>query len=330
MFNIDLIKKLSYAYGPAGNEVTIREVILDEIKEYVDEVSTDVMGNLIAVKKGQGKKIMIAAHMDEIGIIVTGIDDKGFLRFSNIGGVSAHVSLGQKVRFENGTIGTIHMEHMDNIKGLQLEKMYIDIGALSKEEASKKVALGDVACFHSELVDLGHSVMTKALDDRIGCYIAIETLKKLKDYSNEIYFVFTVQEELGLRGAKTSAYSINPDLAISIDISSCGDMPKAKHLAINLHDGPAVKIKDNSILCHPVAKKLLIDTAKENNIPYQSEVLTFGGTDVGAIHLSRGGVISGAIAIPCRYGHTPNEVVSKSDATNAIELLTAVLSKEFK
>ncbi|PAB60199.1 M42 family metallopeptidase [Anaeromicrobium sediminis] len=328
MFNIDLIKKLSYAYGPAGNEEAIREVILNEVKDHVDEVSVDTMGNLIAVKKGSGKKVMIAAHMDEIGIIITGIDDKGFLRFSNIGGVSPFVSLGQKVRFSNGTIGTLHMEHMEDMKHLKLEKMYIDIGAKDKEEALTKVNLGDVACFHSDLVDLGHSVMTKALDDRIGCYIAIETIKRLSASPNELYFVFTVQEELGLRGAKTAAFAIEPDLAIALDITSCGDMPKCKHLAVNLHDGPAIKIKDNSILCHPVMKNLLINTAKENNIPYQLEVLTFGGTDVGAIHLSRAGVISGALSIACRYAHTPNEVVSKDDVNNAVELLTKVLSKE--
>ncbi|MCT4593088.1 MAG: M42 family metallopeptidase [Anaeromicrobium sp.] len=328
MFNIDLIKKLSYAYGPAGNEEATREIILNEVKDHVDEVSVDTMGNLIAIKKGSGKKVMIAAHMDEIGIIITGIDDKGFLRFSNIGGVSPNVSLGQKVRFSNGTIGTVYMEHMEDMKHLKLEKMYIDIGAKDKEEALTKVNLGDVACFHSDLVDLGHSVMTKALDNRIGCYMAIETIKRLSDSPNELYFVFTVQEELGLRGAKTAAFAIEPDLAIALDITSCGDMPKCKHLAVNLHDGPAIKIKDNSILCHPIMKNLLINTAKENNIPHQLEVLTFGGTDVGAIHLSRSGVISGALSIACRYAHTPNEIVSKSDVNNGVELLTKVLSKE--
>ncbi|QXM06654.1 M42 family metallopeptidase [Crassaminicella indica] len=326
--NSELLKKLTNAYGPAGNEEQIRHLIQTEIQDYVDEISVDRMGNLIAIKRGNGKRVMLASHMDEIGVIITGITDEGFLRFSNIGGVSPYISLSQRVLFSNKTIGIIGMEHLEDMKKLKLEKMYIDIGAKNKEEALKKVNIGDVASFYSSFTALGDFITAKALDDRIGCFIAIETIKNLKNSPNELYFVFTVQEELGLRGAKTAAFSVDPDIAISIDVTSTGDTPHAKHMAVKLGSGPAVKIKDHSLLSHPAVKNLMINTAKENNIPYQLEVLEFGGTDSGSIHLTRSGVPSGVLSIPCRYVHTPSEMVSKEDVENAIILLTKILENE--
>ena len=252
--NEQLLHKLLQTFGPSGNEELICEVIREEIKDYVDEIKIDQMGNLIGIKKGNGKKIMIASHMDEIGIIATGIDDHGFIRFSNIGGVSPNVSLGQRVKFKNGTTGVIYMEALDHIKDLKLEKMYIDIGVDSKEKAQEKINIGDVACFDRSSSIHEDVIVSKALDDRIACYIAIETLKQLKNNPHELYFVFTVQEELGLRGAKAAAFGINPDLAIAIDVTGTGDAPKAKHMAVSLRKGPAIKIKDNSIICHPWLK----------------------------------------------------------------------------
>ncbi|MCT4605706.1 MAG: M42 family metallopeptidase [Marinisporobacter sp.] len=326
--NNTLLKRLTEEYGPSGNEEKIRDLIQAEIKNHVDEIKIDKMGNLIAIKKGSGKRVMLASHMDEIGVIITGITDDGFLKFSNIGGVSPYISLGQRVIFSDGTIGIMGMEHLEDIKKLKLEKMYIDIGAKSKEEASKKVNIGAVASFHNSFTSLNDFITAKALDDRIGCFIAIETIKSLKNSPNELYFVFTVQEELGLRGAKTAAFSVDPDLAIAIDVTSTGDTPKAKHMAVKLGNGPAVKIKDKSLLSHPAVKNLMIHTAKENQIPYQLEVLEFGGTDSGAIHLTRSGVPSGVLSIPCRYVHTPSEMVSKKDVENAIVLLTKILEKD--
>ncbi|QZY55582.1 M42 family metallopeptidase [Crassaminicella profunda] len=325
--NSELLKKLTEEYGPSGNEEKIRQFIQNEIKDYVDEIKIDKMGNLMAIKKGNGKRVMLASHMDEIGVIITGITDNGFLKFSNIGGVSPYISLGQRIIFSDKTIGVIGMEHLDDMKKLKLEKMYIDIGAKSKEEALKKVNIGDVASFYSSFTTLGDFITSKALDDRIGCFITIETIKNLKDSPNELYFVFTVQEELGLRGAKTAAFSVDPDLAIAIDVTSTGDTPHAKHMAVKLGNGPAVKIKDKSLLSHPAVKKLMIDTAKENQIPYQLEVLEFGGTDSGAIHLTRSGVPSGVLSIPCRYVHSPSEMISKEDVENSITLLTKILEK---
>ncbi|WP_129600206.1 M42 family metallopeptidase [Anaerophilus nitritogenes] len=324
----NLLKKLTQAYGPSGNEEQIRTIIKEEIKDYVDEIKADTMGNLIAIKHGTGKKIMIASHMDEIGVIITGIDDNGFLRFANMGGVSSFTSLYQRVQFANGVVGIIGMEHIEDMKNLKLEKMYIDIGATTKEDAQKKVSLGDVGSFLGDYHDLGDFITSKALDDRIGCFIAIEAIKKIKQTPHELYFVFTVQEELGLRGSKTAAFGIDPNLGISLDVTSTGDTPKAKHMAIKLGEGPAIKIKDNSLLVHPTVKNLMIHTAKENNIPYQLEILEFGGTDSGAIHLTKSGVPSGVISIPCRYVHSPSETIHKKDIENAISLLSKILQNK--
>ncbi|NLM44937.1 MAG: M42 family metallopeptidase [Clostridiales bacterium] len=327
MINRDLLKRLLETFGPSGNEETIREVIRQEIKDYADEIKVDALGNLIAIKRGNGKKIMVASHMDEIGIMVTNIDENGFLRFTNIGGVSPFTALYQRVMFADGTMGVVGMEKLDEMKDLALNKMFIDIGACSKEEAMKKVNVGDVACFYTPYVQNDDYIMAKALDDRIGCYVAIEALKALKDCPNEVYFVFTVQEEVGLRGAKTAAYGIDPDMGIAIDVTLTGDTPKAKTMDVKMGKGTAIKIKDNSVLAHPTVKNLMIETAKENNIPYQLEILEGGGTDSGAIHLTKSGVPSGVISVPCRYVHSPSEMVSVKDVKSSIELLVKVLEK---
>lgn len=326
--NNALLEKLLMTFGPSGNEERIREVIKEEIKDYVDEIKVDALGNLIGIKKGHGKKIMIASHMDEIGVMITNIDEKGFLRFTNIGGVSPFVSLYQRVMFADGTIGVVGMEKIDEIKDLKLNKMYIDIGASSKEEAMKKVNVGDVACFYTPFVQKDDALVSKAMDDRIGCFVSIEALKALKNSSNEIYFVFTVQEEVGLRGAKTAAYGINADLGIAIDVTATGDTPKAATMDVSMGKGVAIKVKDNSIIAHPAVKNLMTQVAKENDIPYQYEILDMGGTDSGAIHLTRSGIPSGVISIPCRYVHSPSEMVSASDVENAIKLLVKILEKE--
>jgi len=322
----DLIKRLTESFGVSGNEEGIRETIINEIKEYIQEIRVDTLGNLIATKPGKGKKIMVAAHMDEIGVMATYIDEKGFIRFSNVGGVSPFISVGQKVKFKNGTIGAVFYEDkLEDMKSLKLSKMYIDIGAKDKKDAEKAVRIGDVACFMGDAVRQGDLVISKAIDDRSGCAVLIEALKRLPQTDNEIYFVFTVQEELGLRGAKTAAYQLKPDIAIAIDVTATGDTPEAHLMEVKCGGGPAIKIKDRSIICHPEVKKLLEYSAKNLNIPYQYEVLEFGGSDPGAIHISAGGVPSGAISIPCRYLHSPVEAASLEDIENAVKLLVEAI-----
>ena len=328
--NFDLLKNLVGVYGPASNEDLTRDYITNEIKDFVDEMEVDALGNLIARKKGNGKKVMISAHMDQIGLMVIDIDEKGFLRFTNVGGISPMVSLSQKVVFENGTIGIIYAEPVEDISKLKLENMYIDIGAFSKEEAEKKISIGDICIYKSDYVENENVVFTPYLDDRVGCFVAIEALKSIKNPTNDLYFVFSVQEEVGLRGAKTAAYKINPDIGIALDVTSHGDTPKAKRFAIGLNKGAAIKVKDNSIICHPKIKNLLVDLAKENDIPYQMEVLEFGGTDSGVIHVNREGVPSGVISIPTRYVHSTVEMASKNDIINCTRLLVEFLENKLE
>jgi endoglucanase len=323
-----LLDKLLNTFGPSGNEEDVSKIIEKEIESHVDEIHRDAMGNLIAFKKGKGKKIMISAHMDEIGLIITHIDQNGFLRFSNIGGVSHSLSNGQRVQFKNGTIGFISNEHLDEKEDLKLEKLFIDIGVSNKEEAENKVSIGDVVSFYGPLVINNNRGFSKAMDNRISCFVLIEIIKRIKNNNNNIYFVFTVQEELGIRGAKTSAYRINPDLGIAVDVTKTGDTPKAQLMEVSLGNGPAIKILDASIICHPKVKELLISTAIEFNIPYQLEVLEKGGTDAGAIHLTRDGIPTGAVSIPTRYIHSPGEMVDFEDVKNAIQLLIKFLEKE--
>ena len=323
--NSELLKTLLTTYSPSGSEDRIREIIKHELEGLVDEVRINNLGNLICRKSGPGKRVMIAAHMDQIGLMITDIDKEGFLRFTNIGGISPLMSYGQKVVFEDGTIGVIDAEEKKELKEIKLEDMFIDIGVDSKEEAEKKIHIGDSAVYYSDYVETEKHVISGALDDRIGCYIAIETIKSLAKTDKDIYFVFTVQEELGLRGAKTAAYAIKPELGIALDITGSGDTPDAKRFAISLGKGAAIKARDNSIVVNPKVKNLMIERAVEKNIDYQIEVLEFGGTDSGAIHLSREGVLSGVISVPTRYVHSPNEMVYKKDVISCIELLSAIL-----
>jgi putative aminopeptidase FrvX len=322
----DLINRLTDSFGVSGNEEGIRETIINEIKNDIQEINVDTLGNLFAIKRGKGKKIMVAAHMDEIGVMATYIDDNGFIRFSNIGGVSSFISVGQKVKFKNGTLGAVFYEDkLEDMKNLKLSKMYIDIGAKDKKDAEKSVRIGDVACFVGDTKKLGNMVVSKALDDRSGCAVLIKAIKELPETDNEIYFVFTVQEELGLRGAKTAAYQLKPDIAIALDVTATGDTPEANLMEVKCGNGPAIKIKDRSVICHPEIKNLLEESAKRLNIPYQFEVLEFGGSDPGAIHISAGGVPSGAISIPCRYVHSPVETASLQDIENAVKLLVEAI-----
>ncbi len=324
-----VIKQLTEAFGPSGYETEVSELIKTMVEKYADELKTDVMGNLIAIKKGSqdGRKIMFAAHTDEIGLVVTHIDDKGFLRFGNVGGVGISTLVGNRVRFAGGAVGAIYQEKGD-WKELTLDKLYIDIGAETKEEAQKKVRLGEFGIFHREFEDLGNRLIAKSMDDRVGCAILVEAMKKIENPKNTLYFVFTAQEEVGLRGARTAAYSIEPDLGIAIDVTLTGDMPEARRMEVALGKGAAIKVKDSSIVTHPKVKDLLVDLAEEKKIPYQMEVLDAGGTDAGAIHISKAGVPSGGISIPTRYIHSPSEMVDIRDVEACVNLVVALADKD--
>ncbi|MGI5875213.1 MAG: M42 family metallopeptidase [Dethiobacteria bacterium] len=329
----DLIQKLTATFGPAGSEQKIRLLIEEEAKKYCDEIFIDPLGNLVAIKKSPAAKkdILLAAHMDEIGFMVTFIDEKGFLRFTNIGGLLLNTLVGSKVIFSNGTVGVIGQEKLKQRKDLALNKLYIDIGAKDRDEALKMVRIGDTAAFFASFHQNGDRIVAKSLDNRVGCAVLLETLKKVPDsLPNNLYFVFTVQEEVGLRGAGPIAYRLKPDYGIAVDVTRVGDTPKPEFkMEVSLGKGPAIKIKDSSIICHPEVTGRMIEIAEKNKIPYQLEILERGGTDAGAIHLSREGVPAGVLSIPCRYVHTPAEIVDLKDIENGITLLLEILKDKW-
>jgi endoglucanase len=323
-----LIQKLVEAVGPSGYENQICELIKAEIKDYVDEIKVDVMGNLIA-RKGQksetGKRIMLSGHMDEIGLIATHIDDNGFIRFTSIGGVRPHSCLGGRVRFINGVAGVIGGEKLDNASMVHtLDTMYIDVGAESR--AACPVKVGDVAAFERPFLDLGDRLVAKSMDDRISVAVMIEVLRQLSSTPHELYFVFSTQEEVGTRGATTAAYSLDPDLGIAVDVTLTGDTPKSIKMEVSLGKGPAIKVRDSGMLADPRLVRVMIECAEKAGTPYQLEVLEGGSTDARAIQLVRAGVPAGCVSIPCRYVHSPSEMVDYRDVQNTVKLLVELLS----
>ena len=328
---LELLKKLTQINAPSGSEEHLHSIICDEIKDFVDDIKIDALGNLIAHKKGGGPRVMFAAHMDEIGLIVTYITDKGFLKVSNLGGVSPTTALYQRVKFANGIMGVVALDDTDAdiSKGIKMSDLYVDIGAKNREDAEKLIKIGDTAAFCGEFYFDGKTVISKALDDRSGCAVMIQAIKQLKTVKNDLYFVFTASEELGLRGAKTSAYTVNPDYAVAIDVTRTGDTPSKLEMAVSLGAGVAIKIKDSSFMAHPYIKQLMKDVCEEHSIPHQFEVLERGGTDSGAIHLSGGGVPSGCISIPTRYIHSPAEEINADDLDAAVKLMSKLIEKGF-
>lgn len=329
----ELVKRLTETYGPSGYEHRVRELIQREIKGVADEVRVDALGNLIARKKGNGgtsrKKVMLAAHMDEIGVMVTHVDEKGFLRFASIGGVFPINLNGGRCLFGNGVLGVFGHEKKDATRNeVKMDRMFIDVGTANSNDSP--VGVGDAAGFWRDFADLGDRIIAKAMDDRIGCAVLIETMQQLKKSPHEVYFVFTVQEEVGLRGATTSAYGVQPDLAIAVDVTDTGDTPESTTMAVALGKGPAIKVKDSGMLAHVGVKNLLVETAQQAKIPYQLEVLVGGTTDAMAMQTSREGIPAGVVSIPTRYVHTPSEMVDFSDVQNSVKLLVSLLSKPIK
>lgn len=324
----DLIQKLVETTGPSGYESQVRDLVLTNISKLTKDIKIDAMGNVIArigSKKADGSRIMLSAHMDEIGIIATHIDENAFIRFTTIGGVRAANCIGGRVLFLNGTHGVIFMEKLENpgqIPGF--DQLYIDCGFSRKEECPIKV--GDLAVFDRPFIDLGNRVISKALDDRIGVAVQIEVMRRLKSSPNELVFVFSTQEEVGLRGATTSAYGVDPDIGLSIDVTLTGDTPKSIKMAVALGNGPAIKVRDGGMLADPRLVQQMIEIADKNKIPYQLEVLEGGTTDAKAIQLTRSGVPSGCVSIPCRYVHSPSEMVDMNDVENAVKLILAFVS----
>lgn len=323
-----LLQTLVETPGPSGSEHVIREKIEAEIRGFADEVYTDALGNLIVRKgalKAGGKRVMISAHIDEIGLMVTHVDDNGFARFLPIGGINPLTCLGGRVLFMNGAQGVIGMERLEKDEHPDLPKLFIDTGATSK--ADSKVGVGDVCGFERPFLDLGKRVVAKSMDDRVAVAIAVEALKEVDPGVNELFFVFSVQEEVGLRGAVTAAYGVDPEVGLAVDVTRTGDTPMGIKMEVALGNGPAIKVRDSSFIADPRVVKWMVDEAKAQKLPYQMEVLEAGGTDGAAIQRARAGVPAGCLSIPCRYIHSPSEMVDREDVENAVKLLVGLLGK---
>lgn len=350
MKNLDLLKRLVEADAPPGFEEEVRSIMIEELKDYVDSIEIDMLGNLIMKKEGSDddKKLMIDAHMDEIALMVRYIDENGFIYFDKHGWVDDRVLLSQWVKIHGegvkvcGVIG-VKAAHLTTQKEAQhiipATEMWIDVGVSSREEVLEKgINVGAPITFDRGFYDLGNNhVCAKAIDDRVGCFALIEAMKEIAkdDLNFSVYAVGSVQEEIGARGAKTAAYGINPQAALMLDTTHATDatLTRRKGAPTELGKGPAIRFMDRlktgftGIMTPKVMRDLLVSTAKENSIPYQIDVSAFTWTNAATIHLARAGISTGSLLIPRRYGHSPSEVTNLNDLQNTIRLLTAIVRK---
>jgi putative aminopeptidase FrvX len=334
---IELLGKLSNAFGPSGNEQDVAEILKGELKEYADETLVDKLGNILFYRKGKGNcpRVMLSAHMDEIGFLVTFVEEDGFLRFDTLGGITNSILPGQRILFRGdggyvrGIIGTkpphiMTIEEQNKI--VPKEDLFIDIGAENVAQAKKKGAdVGMMGVFDVEFEDLGNGyVRGKALDDRAGCMVLVESFKALRNSPVNVVAVGSVQEELGIRGAKTAAWQADPDFGLAIEGTFVADVPGTRpdRVSSKIKGGPVVTIMDRTAFTHPIVLKTLVKTANEKSIPFQFKKVPVGGTDAGSIHLTKAGVPSGTVAVPCRYIHGPAQIAHVDDLRSTIRLTT--------
>lgn len=334
MIDYTLLKKLCTAGGISGDEDALRESILDEIKDFADEIKTDSMGNLLAFKKGRKtpvKKLMLSAHMDEVGFIITHINTDGTLKFDTVGGINNSAFFAKQVLIGKNKIPgvicskPVHLVGADDRKKCpEIHTLSIDIGAESKEEAEKYIMLGDSVIFDSLYDDSENRIISKALDDRFGCLVLIQLLKSDLEY--DMYFAFCVQEEVGLRGSACAAFSLEPDAAIVIEATTAADMPYAedeKKVCL-LGEGAVVSFMDRATIYDKEYYQKAFEIGKDQNIKVQTKTMIAGGNDAGAIHRSKSGVRTVAVSVPCRYLHSSASMIFKSDAQAVLALVKAL------
>jgi len=346
-----LLKDLTDVCGVSGFEDEVRQVIVEKLREYSDEVTIDAFGNVIAKIKGEdeGFRVMLAAHMDEIGLMVKHIEKNGFIRFTPVGGVNPLTIIGQRVIIQTrkgkikGVIGMKppHLLSPEEAKKVpEIKNLFIDVGASSRDEVEKLgIRIGDVAVIDRTIDRLGNKkiVTGRAFDDRVGVAVMVDTMRRIygSKLNCSVYAVATVQEEVGCRGAQVAAFRINPTMAIAIDVTAANDVAgvSEQEYVTRVGAGPAIKVMDGArgaflgLIAHPKVRELLVRVAEEEKIPYQLEVLVGGSTDAATIHLVREGVPSGVVSIPTRYIHSSTEVLSLDDAVNAAKLIAATLIK---
>jgi putative aminopeptidase FrvX len=336
------LEKLSNACGVTGREEEVRNLMMKLLKPVTDEVVVDKLENVVAIKKGKknAPKVMLAAHMDEIGLMVKNITKEGFLQFAKMGGIDDRILLAQKVIVytDKGAIDGIvgskppHIQKEEERKKiLAFDELFIDVGAENKEDAAKKgVKVGNAIGFDQKYARIGNDIVIgKAFDDRAGCAVMVEVLKLLQKTNCTVYAVGTVQEEVGLRGAGTAAFSIEPDVAMALDVTVAGDVPGVREIdtTIKMGKGPALTVTDSGLITHPKVLRLLLETAEENKIPYQLETGLMGTTDAARISLTREGVPSGTVSIGTRYIHSPIGMLSLKDAEDSAKLTAAAIER---
>jgi len=337
---VDILEKLSNACGVAGREEEVRGLMKDLLKPNVDEIREDKLGNVIGVKKGKkdAPTVMLAAHMDEIGLMVKNITKEGFLQFAKIGGIDDRILIAQKVLVHTvkgpitGVVGSKPphiLKEEEKKKVIEAEDLFIDIGAKDKQDAQKMgVRVGDVVSFDIKFTRVGKdSVVGKAFDNRVGCAALIETMRQLPKVDCTIYAVGTIQEEVGLRGAATATFQLYPDMGIALDVTVAGDIPGVKEIEApaKMRAGPCLTVADAGLITHPKVLRLFVDSAEENKIPYQLETGMMGSTDAARIALTKEGVLSGVISVPTRYIHSPASLLSLEDVENAVKLAVAAI-----
>lgn len=328
---MDTLKTLLSVYGPSGQESAVAQAVQALLAGHADSMRTDAMGNLLVEKKGQpgGKTIMFSAHMDHIGLVVTAIEETGFLRVTNVGGVSVDMSKTRHVVFGNGVEGVAVLQPTKG-ETPGLNHLFVDIGAADRAEAETMVSPGDVCVYAPDLVQLGkHRLAAPAMDDRCACALLCELVLALDQPKNNVVAVFSTQEEVGLRGATTAAFQVAPDLGVALDVTGWGDTPEVKLPDIKLGAGAAIKFMDRSMIATPVVRDALIAAAEKAGAAYQREVLPYGGTDGAAIQHSRGGVPAGTVSIPCRYVHSACETIDMRDMESALAILKEFVNGDY-
>ncbi|MBZ0276142.1 MAG: M42 family metallopeptidase [Anaerolineae bacterium] len=338
-----LLQELSEAVGISGKEDAVRKIILKAIEGHVENIRVDPMGSITAFKKGKGRnrvRLMLAAHMDEVGFMVTGLDSDGTIRFTAVGGIDDRILPGLRVRVGDDLIpgvilwAPIHKTY-EQRSAVKISSLRIDIGATSKDEVSGKVKLGDRVAFDSRYMEVGEKMLRgKSFDDRVGCSLLIDILQG-GPYPVDILAAFTVQEEIGLRGARVAAQALNPDVAFALEGTTAHDVPNPAadpddntrpNPACKIGAGPVLTVVDRSMITDPRVLRFLRQTAETSRIPYQLKTAPGGGTDAGAIHQANAGIPSAVISVPCRYIHSPSAYLSRDDYDNTLRLLQAALN----
>lgn len=322
---IDRLHRLSAVWGPAGREQKVAQVLEEMIQPFVDEVRRDRFGNVVAIKRGpateKAKRIMLTAHMDTVGAIALNVSDRGLIYLAPVGDFKAHYAIGQRVVWGSGVVGVLQHEAVDSPKDIDAKKLWCDIGATSKEEALENVRLGDMCTFVGEVQQMGDALVGPSLDNRAGCAVLLQVAEHLGDVEHEVVFTFTCQGEIGPRGAGTAAYGTQPDLALVVDVTSSGDVPKGPRVDMHLGKGPALKLKDGAYMAHHGLSELVRQVAAEHAIPLQTEILPDGRNDAQVVSVAGQGVPTAVIDIPARYRGTAGEMVNLRDLHGAADLL---------